>query len=235
VAGTVCRAQSGSCDVAETCDGASLSCPVDGVASDTTVCRVAVDACDAAELCTGSSKTCPANAFQAAGTACGSAATSECNAADSCDGAGTCDVHHEVDGTACTDGTCVAGFCALLPVADAGSDAGPEDSGTGHVEDAGFAGTAGQGGSAGQPAFNLGGNDSGAGDSSADAGGGKGSVIGPGSSMRDAGLLDAGDGNVGAPGDCECALPGAPHRNGSVVWAALALFAAARVRRRKAA
>jgi hypothetical protein len=38
-AGTVCRADTGDCDVQEVCDGSSESCPTNGVASSTTVCN----------------------------------------------------------------------------------------------------------------------------------------------------------------------------------------------------
>jgi hypothetical protein len=51
----------GVCDVAETCDGSSNTCPTDAFKSSSTVCRAAAGDCDAAENCTGSSTTCPAD------------------------------------------------------------------------------------------------------------------------------------------------------------------------------
>jgi hypothetical protein len=56
---TECRGVAGVCDVAESCTGASVSCPADGYASAATECRVAVNACDEAESCTGSGVDCP--------------------------------------------------------------------------------------------------------------------------------------------------------------------------------
>jgi hypothetical protein len=117
--GTVCRASVGVCDVVETCDGTSTTCPADGFASNTTVCRAAAGVCDAAEFCTGSSSVCPVtDAKQPAGTACPDdgnactldqcngtsntcqhpagnagavcrAATNECDAAETCTGTST--------------------------------------------------------------------------------------------------------------------------------------------------
>lgn len=61
--GVQCRAASGACDAAESCDGSGLDCPADGYKPSTTVCRASVGGCDAAEYCTGSSKSCPADVF----------------------------------------------------------------------------------------------------------------------------------------------------------------------------
>ncbi len=58
-AGTVCRAATGVCDVAEVCDGRNATCPADGVAPTTLVCRPAVDACDLDDTCTGTATACP--------------------------------------------------------------------------------------------------------------------------------------------------------------------------------
>ncbi|HUM00108.1 MAG TPA: fibronectin type III domain-containing protein, partial [Mycobacterium sp.] len=68
--GTSCRAANGGCDVAETCDGASLSCPTDGFAPSTTVCRAASGVCDVAEHCTGTNAACPSDAFAPSTTVC---------------------------------------------------------------------------------------------------------------------------------------------------------------------
>jgi len=65
--GTVCRAATGGCDVAETCDGVSTACPANALAPAGTTCRAAAGDCDVAETCSGSSAACPADAFKAAG------------------------------------------------------------------------------------------------------------------------------------------------------------------------
>ncbi|WP_437711712.1 FG-GAP-like repeat-containing protein [Sorangium sp. So ce448] len=58
-AGTLCRAATDVCDVAETCSGVSTACPANGWASAGTVCNTSANSCDAAETCTGSSALCP--------------------------------------------------------------------------------------------------------------------------------------------------------------------------------
>lgn len=60
-AGGECRAASGTCDVAETCDGVSLNCPADGVEPDTTFCRAPSGTCGMDAFCNGSDKFCPPN------------------------------------------------------------------------------------------------------------------------------------------------------------------------------
>src|SRR5207249_7000910 len=68
-AGTMCRAATGACDVAETCTGTSATCPPDGVQRNTFVCRAGSgDVCDPAETCDGVSKTCPADVVAPNGT-----------------------------------------------------------------------------------------------------------------------------------------------------------------------
>ena len=83
--GTVCRAASGTCDVAETCNGTSLTCPTDAVAALGTVCRSANGACDVPETCNGTTKACPADGFAPATTVC-RASTGTCDAAETCTG-----------------------------------------------------------------------------------------------------------------------------------------------------
>jgi hypothetical protein len=58
-AGTLCRSAAGVCDLAESCNGTSLSCPTDRKRSDTSVCRESSDPCDVAERCEGTSNDCP--------------------------------------------------------------------------------------------------------------------------------------------------------------------------------
>jgi len=85
-AGTVvCRATTGSCDVAELCTGISVTCPEDSFATATTVCRTTADTCDVAELCTGTAAACPDDSFAAAATVCRTTADT-CDVAELCTG-----------------------------------------------------------------------------------------------------------------------------------------------------
>jgi hypothetical protein len=114
-AGTVCRSAVGECDAAETCSGASGSCPTDSlrpngaacgddqnpctqdvcngtstvcqhpVGNAGVTCRAAAGPCDSAEVCTGASATCPSDAKAASGTTC-RAANGVCDVAEVCDG-----------------------------------------------------------------------------------------------------------------------------------------------------
>src|SRR2546428_4397387 len=62
-AGAVCRPTAGACDVAETCTGASTTCPADGFASSSVVCRAAVaGGGDIAETCPRNGPDRPADA-----------------------------------------------------------------------------------------------------------------------------------------------------------------------------
>jgi hypothetical protein len=111
--GTVCRASVSVCDVAETCNGTSVTCPTDGFAPATTGCRAAAGECDLAENCTGSSASCPADAKKTSGTAC----TDDGNVCtkDQCDGTSTACQHPAGNpGTVCrpVNGECdVAETC----------------------------------------------------------------------------------------------------------------------------
>jgi hypothetical protein len=130
-AGTVCRATTGACDVADVCDGVNAACPVDAVASSSMVCRASAGACDVAESCDGTAKDCPADAkstaecrasagicdvaeicdglsndcpadgFVSAGTACGNPTDSVCDNPDTCNGAGACLANNEPTTTLC--------------------------------------------------------------------------------------------------------------------------------------
>lgn len=63
--GTTCREAAGDCDVAETCDGSSPSCPTDSFEPSTTTCSGLVGYCDVTDdtFCTGNSPTCPGVPF----------------------------------------------------------------------------------------------------------------------------------------------------------------------------
>jgi hypothetical protein len=62
---TLCRVAVGTCDVAEVCNGSSMTCPTDAVQSSSYSCRASAGDCDLAEYCDGSTKFCPSNAFRA--------------------------------------------------------------------------------------------------------------------------------------------------------------------------
>ena len=83
-AGALCRASVGPCDVAETCTGASTTCPVDAFKPRSTVCRPSAGECDIADTCTGSSPVCPGDNKKSPGTGC----TDDGNVCtlDQCDG-----------------------------------------------------------------------------------------------------------------------------------------------------
>src|SRR4029078_4744908 len=69
-AGTECRASAGDCDVAESCNGSSTTCPANAFQPVTHECRGTAGECGPAETCTGSSATCPTDAKKAADTTC---------------------------------------------------------------------------------------------------------------------------------------------------------------------
>jgi hypothetical protein len=52
------------CDQAESCDGASVTCPADVFVSSSTVCRSSAGICDVAESCDGTTAQCPADTGQ---------------------------------------------------------------------------------------------------------------------------------------------------------------------------
>jgi hypothetical protein len=128
----VCRASTGACDVAETCDGSSAACPPDLRRPGGTTCRASTGACDVAETCDGSSAACPPDLRRPAGTTC-RAAAGTCDLPETCDGqtpdcpldvkqpngatcrpaTGACDVAETCDGSSAlcpTDGYRPSGF-----------------------------------------------------------------------------------------------------------------------------
>ena len=120
-AGFVCRADSGQCDVAELCDGASSSCPVDGFEPNTTPCIGASQGatCDADlnDRCSGVDTSC-VDAFQPNTTPCVGASTGDqCDddAADACSG---------------TDASCIDGFQPNTTACTGGSQGGVCDDDT---------------------------------------------------------------------------------------------------------
>jgi cysteine-rich repeat protein len=84
-AAVVCRPASDVCDAAETCTGASGSCPVDEFLPWLTLCRIAFDACDMNEICSGGDPACPEDAVLNAGATC-RPAVAVCDQPEMCDG-----------------------------------------------------------------------------------------------------------------------------------------------------
>jgi RHS repeat-associated protein len=125
--GTTCRAATGACDVAEVCNGSSVTCPADALAPATTTCRAAAPGgCDVAEACTGTSSACPADGFAPATTTCRAAAPGGCDVAETCTGtSGAC----PADGFAPPTTTCraAAGACDLAETCTGSSAACPVD------------------------------------------------------------------------------------------------------------
>jgi hypothetical protein len=83
--GLACRPATGTCDVAESCNGAQAGCPADGFVVASSICRPVAGGCDVEEQCTGAGPDCPAEVLVASGTVC-RALTSACDLTESCDG-----------------------------------------------------------------------------------------------------------------------------------------------------
>ena len=107
--GTTCRAASGSCDVAEACDGTSLTCPTDVTATEGASCDdgnlcTTTDHC-VAGTCTGTPLACPGEYCLAAGTC--NPTTGLCEGSSPVHEGLSCD-----DGNRCTlTSTCIGGSC----------------------------------------------------------------------------------------------------------------------------
>jgi hypothetical protein len=102
----VCRTASLPCDVAESCDGVSGTCPSDEVAAAGTGCRAAAGDCDLPEACDGLSSSCPGDAHVPDGSGCGGGDL--CGGDRSCE-AGSCVTGRPVD---CDDhDACTADAC----------------------------------------------------------------------------------------------------------------------------
>jgi hypothetical protein len=99
--GTVCRADAGDCDVAETCDGVNTgACPANAFEANGVSCGSASDTiCDNADTCNGSG-TCLTN--NEPGTTVCRADAGQCDVVENCDGAGSCPADaFEPNGTSC--------------------------------------------------------------------------------------------------------------------------------------
>jgi cysteine-rich repeat protein len=83
--GAICRPVSGTCDLAESCDGVSPLCPADAVRPLAFSCRPVADVCDVGESCDGVSPACPVDGFQPSSLSCRGAADL-CDAVEHCTG-----------------------------------------------------------------------------------------------------------------------------------------------------
>ena len=84
--GTICRASVGVCDIEETCDGVSPSCPLpDAKEPITTVCRPSAGICDIQETCDGIGNDCPIDLFLPSSSVC-RASAGICDIEETCSG-----------------------------------------------------------------------------------------------------------------------------------------------------
>jgi hypothetical protein len=83
--GTTCRVATGTCDIAELCDGIVTTCPNDAIEMLGTTCRASVGGCDPPELCDGATKACLSDIVANMGDSC-RPAVGLCDIAESCDG-----------------------------------------------------------------------------------------------------------------------------------------------------
>jgi len=122
LSGAICRASGGVCDLAETCNGTSESCPTDAFNSTSDVCRASAGICDAEEKCTGSLADCSADSKST--DECRSSAGA-CDLAESCDGV-TDDCPVDVKST--LECHASAGICDVAESCDGVNDDCPADS-----------------------------------------------------------------------------------------------------------
>lgn len=122
-AGTECRAAMGNCDVAEQCNGSSITCPMD-VFDASTECRASVGDCDVAETCSGASPTCPPDALRPPSFECRPSAGG-CDVAEMCTGStATCPADVLLSGTTCR---AAMGLCDVAETCDGVAPACPSD------------------------------------------------------------------------------------------------------------
>ena len=120
-----CRAATEPCDVAEFCDGISVTCPANQYAPASQVCRASSGACDDAEFCSGVSAFCPADELSSAGTVC-RPGTDACDADESCTGTSPdCPADELIpNGAVCR---AAAGICDLTEYCTGTTSACPAD------------------------------------------------------------------------------------------------------------
>ena len=115
---TACGDSDGTaCNAADSCD-ATGTC-VDRKDAANTVCLAGSGACDPDDVCDGTTNTC-APVYAAEFTACGDSDGTACNAADSCDSAGSCVDRKDAAGSVCLAGS---GACDPNDVCDGTTNA----------------------------------------------------------------------------------------------------------------
>ncbi len=121
--GQTCRATAGVCDLAETCNGASGTCPAD--LKSTALCRASAGFCDVAENCNGVGNNCPLDQFQPGSLNC-RASAGACDPAENCTGfSANCPADAKrPNGFVCRTS---AGFCDVAETCDGSSDSCPAD------------------------------------------------------------------------------------------------------------
>lgn len=120
----VCRGSAGVCDPAEVCDGVGVDCPADTLYGTTTTCRAATGPCDVPEVCSGGSALCPGDARVPQGTVC-HASTGVCDPAEVCDGtSGACPTDVYASGVVCRAAT---GECDVAEQCTGASPTCPND------------------------------------------------------------------------------------------------------------
>jgi RHS repeat-associated protein len=98
-AGTLCRASTGGCDVAETCTGSSAACPADAFKPNGTSCDDG-KSCTTGDVCTSG----------VCGGTVSCAAKDDCHTDGACNTLGACTDPVKSDGTMCDDGNpCTSG------------------------------------------------------------------------------------------------------------------------------
>lgn len=80
-----CRASTGGCNPADTCNGLSAACPDDVRLASGVTCRASAGDCDPAEVCDGASDTCPGDVLEPPGSTCGDEDT-DCSLPGICNG-----------------------------------------------------------------------------------------------------------------------------------------------------
>jgi hypothetical protein len=123
-AGTICRASSGVCDIAETCTGSSATCPTDIFKSNSNICRASSGVCDITETCTGSSATCPGDSKS---TAVCRTTVDICDVSESCNGVNN-DCPSDTFVTSGTQCRASAGVCDPAETCTGSSASCPADS-----------------------------------------------------------------------------------------------------------
>jgi hypothetical protein len=213
--GDTCRPSSGTCDVAEACDGVDTECPANTVVPAGEPC-VDGNACTENDACDGAG-----NCTSGAQVIC-----TDDNACteDACEPEVGCITSQAPEGTSCQDGFCQDGGCA-----DAG-EGGASGAGGGGVSDAGVADASSAEGSAGS-SVGTGGSTSGE-----ESNGGSGAARDAGGDApigNDPGGVAGGQGTSGGQEGCGCRVARRAAVNGGWFIGVAAVGAIRRSQRRR--